>query len=48
MAADPGTMMGYNNCGYYLLGRVVANKRGRARPIDAFRAGATSRPAARP
>ena len=35
-AANPGTMMGYNNCGYYLLGRVVAKKRGRARPIDAF------------
>ncbi|MFL6656740.1 MAG: serine hydrolase [Massilia sp.] len=32
----PGTMMSYNNCAYYLLGRVVAKKRNRARPIDAF------------
>ena len=35
-ASDPGAAMAYNNCGYYLLGRVVAKKRGRARPIDAF------------
>ncbi len=35
-ASDPGTMMSYNNCGYYLLGRVVAKKRGRVKPIDAF------------
>ncbi|MFL5334782.1 MAG: serine hydrolase, partial [Geminicoccaceae bacterium] len=28
--------MGYNNCGYYLLGRVVAKLRGKSRPIDAF------------
>jgi CubicO group peptidase (beta-lactamase class C family) len=35
-AGNPGTAMGYNNCGYYLLGRVVAKKRARARPIDAF------------
>ena len=35
-AKDPGQAMAYNNCGYYLLGRVVAKKRGKARPIDAF------------
>ncbi len=36
MAGTPGTMMSYNNCAYYLLGRVVAKKRNRTRPIDAF------------
>lgn len=36
MTANPGTTIGYNNCGYYLLGRVVAKKRARVRPIDAF------------
>ncbi|MEJ2853712.1 MULTISPECIES: serine hydrolase [unclassified Saccharothrix] len=35
---DPGTAMAYNNCGYYLLGRVVAKKRGVTRPIDAYQA----------
>lgn len=35
-AGTPGSAMSYNNCGYYLLGRVVAKKRQRARPIDAF------------
>lgn len=33
---DPGAAMGYNNCGYYLLGRVVAKVRKQARPIDAY------------
>ncbi len=33
---DPGKAQAYNNCGYYLLGRVVAKKRGKTRPIDAF------------
>jgi CubicO group peptidase (beta-lactamase class C family) len=32
----PGQAMAYNNCGYYLLGRIVAKKRGKTRPIDAF------------
>lgn len=32
---DPGQSMAYNNCGYYLRGRVVAKKRGKTRPIDA-------------
>lgn len=36
MSADPGKTLVYNNCGYYLLGRVVAKKRGKTRPIDAF------------
>lgn len=35
---DPGTAMAYNNCGYYLLGRIVAKKRGVTRPIDAYQA----------
>jgi CubicO group peptidase (beta-lactamase class C family) len=35
-SADPGGMQGYNNCGYYLLGRVLAKKRGAAKPIDAL------------
>ena len=29
-AKDPGQAQAYNNCGYYLLGRVVAKKRGKA------------------
>ncbi|HEY3227771.1 MAG TPA: serine hydrolase, partial [Roseiflexaceae bacterium] len=33
---DPGQAMSYNNCGYYLLGRIVAKIRGKARPIDAY------------
>jgi CubicO group peptidase (beta-lactamase class C family) len=33
---DPGKAMAYNNCGYYLLGRIVAKKRGKTRPIDAY------------
>jgi CubicO group peptidase (beta-lactamase class C family) len=32
----PGQTQSYNNCGYYLLGRVVAKKRGKAKPIDAY------------
>lgn len=33
---DPGDKQEYCNCGYYLLGRVLANKRNRTRPIDAL------------
>ena len=36
MACEPGSMLAYNNCGYYLLDRIVAKKRGQSRPIDAF------------
>jgi CubicO group peptidase (beta-lactamase class C family) len=36
-ASDPGVMQAYNNCGYYLLGRVLAKKRGAAKPIDALK-----------
>ena len=32
----PGTVQNYNNCGYYLLGRVVATLRGTFAPIDAI------------
>lgn len=36
LAATPDSAMSYNNCAYYLLGRVVAKKRGAASPFDAF------------
>ena len=32
----PGLVQYYNNCGYYLLGRVVKAKRNTERPIDAY------------
>src|ERR1700722_11753898 len=35
---DPGTTQVYNNCGYYLLGRVVAKLLGTTAPIDAYTA----------
>ena len=34
---DPGVMQAYNNCGYYLLGRVLGKKRNRAAPIGALK-----------
>jgi CubicO group peptidase (beta-lactamase class C family) len=36
MVTTPGSSQVYNNCGYYLLGRIVAHLRGKARPIDAY------------
>jgi CubicO group peptidase (beta-lactamase class C family) len=36
MIDTPGNSQSYNNCGYYLLGRVVAKKRNKARAIDAY------------
>jgi CubicO group peptidase (beta-lactamase class C family) len=36
LQSDPGSTQAYNNCGYYLLGRIVAKLRNRVRPIDAF------------
>ncbi len=35
---DPGTVQVYSNCGYYLLGRVVAHMRAASAPIDAYEA----------
>jgi CubicO group peptidase (beta-lactamase class C family) len=34
---DPGVMQTYNNCGYYLLGRILGKKRNRAAPIGALK-----------
>jgi CubicO group peptidase (beta-lactamase class C family) len=36
MIDTPGNSQVYNNCGYYLLGRVAAKKRNKPRPIDAY------------
>ena len=36
LAHDPGAVQEYSNCGYYLLGRVVAQLRGTSTPIEAY------------
>ena len=36
LASPPGKAYAYNNCGYYLLGRIVAKLHGEATPIAAF------------
>lgn len=36
LVSPPGLTFVYNNCGYYLLGRVVNKLRGTSRPIDAY------------
>jgi CubicO group peptidase (beta-lactamase class C family) len=36
MVSAPGAKQAYNNCGYYLLGRVVAHIRGVSKPVDAY------------
>ena len=36
LVSAPGATQAYNNCGYYLLSRVVAKLRNRASPADAF------------
>ena len=36
LASPPGKAFAYNNCGYYLLGRIVAKLHGEATPIAAF------------
>jgi CubicO group peptidase (beta-lactamase class C family) len=38
LVSTPGSSQAYNNCGYYLLGRVVAHLKGKSRPIDAYQA----------
>jgi len=36
MISAPGATQAYNNCGYYLLSRVVAKLRKKSKPIDAY------------
>jgi CubicO group peptidase (beta-lactamase class C family) len=36
LVSTPGSKQVYSNCGYYLLGRIVAKKWGKGSPIDAY------------
>lgn len=36
LLSKPGDTQVYNNCGYYMLSRIVAKKHSKTRPIDAF------------
>jgi hypothetical protein len=36
MISAPGAIQAYNNCGYYLLSRVVAKLRNAATPAEAY------------
>jgi CubicO group peptidase (beta-lactamase class C family) len=36
LVSKPGDTQAYNNCGYYMLSRIVAKLRNKAKPIDAF------------
>jgi CubicO group peptidase (beta-lactamase class C family) len=36
LVSDPGSKQAYSNCGYYLLGRVVARLLGQTAPIEAY------------
>ena len=38
LVSDPGAKQQYNNCGYYMLGRIVARKRGASDAMKAFQA----------
>jgi CubicO group peptidase (beta-lactamase class C family) len=36
LVSDPGTTQVYNNCAYYLLGRVIAKLRNQSVPVDGY------------
>jgi CubicO group peptidase (beta-lactamase class C family) len=38
LVSAPGAVQAYSNCGYYLLGRIVAQLAGTSAPIDAYHA----------